>query len=133
MSMRKVGNGLSRGLMQAMSQGFDDFKTLFTNKLVKFHNIISAEKKPLLQYLFWFLAAIYMTLIKTSKNQELIYKIFAHIFSHSQSTHLGYFHKLYALFVGIPPKALCALAILVKTIICDRKSAVAHRFNLQIK
>ena len=45
MSMRKVGNGLSRGLMQAMSQGFDDFKTLFTNKLVKFHNIISTEKK----------------------------------------------------------------------------------------
>ena len=36
--------GLSRGLMQAMSLGFDDYKTLFTNKIVKFENIILAEK-----------------------------------------------------------------------------------------
>ena len=105
--MRKVGNGLSRGLMQAMSQGFDDFKPLFTNKLVKFHSIISTE----------------------NKSYSLVLR--AQISNCPQRN--GYFHILYALIVGIPPKALCALAILVKTIICDRKSAVAHRFNLQIK
>ena len=45
MSVREVENeyGESGGLMQAMSRGFEDYKTLLANKIFKFGTIISAE------------------------------------------------------------------------------------------